>query len=641
MRFPQLLVLINVMIAGMNAHAAEPIPLRAGPLTMVFEPDTAMLRYVRLGADEVLRGISAPVRNEFWGTVPPQVKVLELKQEKNACSLKFEVTCREREVDFVWIGQISGDAKGKIEYTFDGEARASFKRNRIGFCVLHGETVAGKPWVLETTDGKKSEGRFPQFIAPHQPAKDLKAVAHEFAPKRWARIEFAGDVFEMEDQRNWTDASFKTYCTPLAIPYPVQLEKGARISQKITLTLDGDIPADAPPETRRDVVKLTVGKQEAKLPSIGLRLSSQIEKLSAKEIERLRKLKLDHLRVDLTPLDAGMPAELARAVEQAAALDTKLLAAVHLGDAPDDALERLATACKTAKPPVLTWLFIGADGPTVDKARKILHAQFPETSIGSGEDTNFTELNRNRPDIHHIDAVSYGLNPQVHATDYASIIETLPIQGDTLRSARQFTGNLPIIVSPVTLRVQHVSQPPAQGELPSNVDPRQASNFAAGWTIGSLANLSAAGANRITYYETVGWKGIMAAADGVASHDEFPARTGQVYPLYDVLDAVAEFAGGRTLQVESTEPAAVVGLLLKHGERQRLLIANLTSQPQNVALSGYDGKSITSRLHRDTSAQGETGDSAGWVKTSTAPLKDAAPMVLPPLGIVKVDRVLD
>lgn len=30
--------------------------------------------------------------------------------------------------------------------------------------------------------------------------------------------EFEGDVFEMEDQRNWTDASYKTYCTPWGCP---------------------------------------------------------------------------------------------------------------------------------------------------------------------------------------------------------------------------------------------------------------------------------------------------------------------------------------------------------------------------------------------------------------------------------------
>ena len=34
--------------------------------------------------------------------------------------------------------------------------------------------------------------------------------------------------------------------------------------------------------------------------------------------------------------------------------------------------------------------------------------------------------------------------------------------------------------------------------------------FAAAWTVGSLAGLAEAGVASITYYETVGWRGIMA-----------------------------------------------------------------------------------------------------------------------------------
>jgi hypothetical protein len=30
-----------------------------------------------------------------------------------------------------------------------------------------------------------------------------------------------GDAWEMEDHRNWLDASFKTYVRPLALPYPM------------------------------------------------------------------------------------------------------------------------------------------------------------------------------------------------------------------------------------------------------------------------------------------------------------------------------------------------------------------------------------------------------------------------------------
>src|SRR5438270_380407 len=157
---------------------------------------------------------------------------------------------------FFWHGTLVGSAEGKVEYTFDGHAQSTFLRNRIGFCLLHGQSAAGRPWLLEMTSGEKVKGRFPEFIAPHQPAKDLRAVAHEFMNGRWAYVRFEGDIFEMEDQRNWTDASFKTYCTPLELAYPVEVKKGTQIRQKITLHLEGDIPKNVPatPEYRNVIL---------------------------------------------------------------------------------------------------------------------------------------------------------------------------------------------------------------------------------------------------------------------------------------------------------------------------------------------------------------------------------------------------
>ncbi len=65
-----------------------------------------------------------------------------------------------------------------------------------------------------------------------------------------ATTAFAGDVFEMEDQRNWTDASYKTYVRPLARPWPYRLAAGETITQSVTVTLVADAQA-APAGMRR------------------------------------------------------------------------------------------------------------------------------------------------------------------------------------------------------------------------------------------------------------------------------------------------------------------------------------------------------------------------------------------------------
>ncbi len=164
-----------------RAHAAEPIPLRAGPVTMVFDADNVFLRYIRVGPHEVLRGINAPIRDQNWATIAPRVSNLRVEDRGDSFDVTFDVSCRDADIDFRWKGSISGTAQGVIEFTFDGEAHSTFKRNRIGFCVLHGPSAAGQAWMIETVDGNTSTGRFPKFISPHQPAKNLRAITHEVA----------------------------------------------------------------------------------------------------------------------------------------------------------------------------------------------------------------------------------------------------------------------------------------------------------------------------------------------------------------------------------------------------------------------------------------------------------------------------
>src|SRR5262245_43246682 len=92
----------------------ERIDLRAGPLTAVFEPESAFLRYVRLGGREVLRGIYAAVRDRNWCTVPPGISNLRLERAGDGFHMTFDVVCREGEIDFAWRGSISGERNGTI-----------------------------------------------------------------------------------------------------------------------------------------------------------------------------------------------------------------------------------------------------------------------------------------------------------------------------------------------------------------------------------------------------------------------------------------------------------------------------------------------------------------------------------------------
>ena len=88
---------------------------------------------------------------------------------------------------------------------------------------------AGTDLEIGTPDGEVRRTDLPGGrSSPHQPAMDIRSLAWTLRRRRHDRDPFDGDVFEMEDQRNWTDASYKTYSTPLERPFPVVVPDGAR-----------------------------------------------------------------------------------------------------------------------------------------------------------------------------------------------------------------------------------------------------------------------------------------------------------------------------------------------------------------------------------------------------------------------------
>ena len=158
------------------------------------------------------------------------ITVTALEQERDRFLLRFSARC-ERDAILFWCAGCMSATGGELCCEFHGEAKSNFRRNRIGFCVLHPILeCAGKAARFTTPDGRQHEGRFPDEIAPYQPFLELKTFTWNPGQGITATLAFEGDVFEMEDQRNWTDASFKTYCTPLARPLPVPVHNCTRAS---------------------------------------------------------------------------------------------------------------------------------------------------------------------------------------------------------------------------------------------------------------------------------------------------------------------------------------------------------------------------------------------------------------------------
>ncbi|MBA3709770.1 MAG: hypothetical protein H0W83_13235, partial [Planctomycetes bacterium] len=261
--------------------------LRAGPWDL--ELVDGDLRGVRIDGREAVQRIYLAVRDAEWGTVPARVVRQHVEANVDSFRIELEIESRGPEIHVRWRVDVSGSADGTIAYAIDGVAGTAFSSARMGLCVLLSRTLAGVPYRVHHVDGSDAFGALPLLVAPQQPVQDIGGFAYGLAADTEASLRFAGETFEMEDQRNWGDASFKIYGTPLARPYPVAVAAGARIRQSVELRSQRRqlaVAVAAPPAS-----------PPARLPKIGIALPA--EALDADAQVRLRALRPDHLRIDV------------------------------------------------------------------------------------------------------------------------------------------------------------------------------------------------------------------------------------------------------------------------------------------------------------------------------------------------------
>ena len=611
----------RVMQYGVDEALPSRRELRAGPVSVVLEEGD--LRYVTVAGQEVVRRLYVGVRNQNWDTIAPRYMGFAVDEGEGGFRVSFTAVHDDGDVAFTWDGAITGTVNGVIDYTLDGVAGRAFLKNRIGFCVLHPTELAGRKTAVETPEGM-SESAFPDLISPDQPFLDMVSIGHAVGDGTEARvtIQFEGDLFETEDQRNWTDASYKTYSTPLRLPYPVQVEAGERITQRVTISLDGAVPAasEAMKEPQFDIV---VGNEAVgTLPPIGLGIAGHQGPLATAAVAALRALAPSHLWVALDLGDAGWVDRLMQATREARAIETGLEISVMADATGGDGLGRLATALREVRVPVERVLVFPAmeepitfprqdlatTSEVLARAREAFAGAGLDVSLGGGARTYFTEFNRasGTLPVGEMAVAGYTINPQVHAFDNASLVETLGTQAETVRSARAIVGDVPLAIGPVTLRPPF--NPNATGpapevgehELPPSVDSRQLSLFAAGWTVGSLRHLAASGADSLTYYETTGWRGLIERAEGLTRQGLFPSRPGQLFPLYHVFAAVAKFAGGDVLPVTVADKFGIDALALRSVDRTRVLVASFHDDEREIAVALTGGGSAAVRYLDET-----------------------------------------
>ncbi len=610
--------------------------LTAGALSAVLEG--ADLRDVTISGHPALDAVYVTVRDAEWRTVPAQITGVPRTvycPDDVLDAVEWEVRHQLGGISFRWHGRIES-RPGRLRFEVDGEAESEFDANRIGLCLLHPQALRGNSLRVRGPSGE-SKGRFPVSINPRQPYTNFDLMTYSVSDYDDLQIALSGELFEMEDHRNWSDAGWKTYCSPLSQPIPVHQWPGHRVRQSVELSAHSRGSAAGPSHRRfarqpqpaapsSGPVQLRVGADDGnRWPSVGLGASGLPDSRSA--LEALHRILppsgLSHLHVELEH-DGDWEVALQRAVAEAVILDVPVDVAIVV---PVEGAEEMAAAAgkivgnRLGRVSVFSPVRHTTDAGAVKRVRRALARTGRSANVGGGSRAHLAELNRGDFDCGSWDFVTYGLTPQVHHTDDRAILGTIPAVSDGIRQALEIGGGLPVVVGPVTLRPRFNasigapdSLPKPEGDAP-DIDPRQHQTISGVYLAGALTAL--VGAAAVTIFRTVGPRGIVSV-------------DGNISAAATVFAAFAELTGlpARPVTSGGVEIVALACPIRADGE-QVLMITNRGAMDRRLEMPGM-------RIVRAASLVGgqEVAGDSGSPPTGPISIDPGAP--IPPRSVVRL-----
>lgn len=538
----------------------EPLPVRHTIGTWSWELRGDEIADVSFDGTRVLRMVRVVARDRDWNTVPITVSA----PRSTDLSLEFDLEMVGFGADIS--ATVRLDVADALRISVSGVSNTAFDRNRLGFVVLHPPNVAGAPLAVVSPDGSRRATGFPTRVSPHQPAFDIAALEWQ-SDGLESSLRFEGETFEMEDQRNWTDASFKTYSTPLALPFPVALDAGHQFRQALELACERVTTA---PAAAQAVVRLRLAGQ---VPDVVVGASTAAEPAPGFAVPAAAVL------VEVETEQTVWPDALTRAARTGLPLDVRIVTSDPSRiDGVLEALRGLSVVRVAAfsadthvtEPELWTALVAAA-------AQRGLEAQ-----LVAGTRAHFTELNRTQERLAPADAVTFSITPQMHARERAQLVESIAMQAIVARDAGEIAGGRPLHVGPITLRPRFnavSTTPRVDGPAtlaggygaaldPTATDERQHSTALAAWTVASFAALAGAGVASICYFEEWGDRGILDA-------------NGVPFPVHAVIAQLNDLRGQLLLVAEQDDPTLFT-LGAVSSDTVTILAANLAASERTL-----------------------------------------------------------
>jgi hypothetical protein len=448
-----------VILYGTEHPPASIDCFQLGPLS--FDLEAGKIRYIRFAGIEALRCIAFVVRGPGWESPAPVISDLKSAQSEDGLSIRYRAFYETAGGQLEVRAAIDALRHGGIVFTAEAHALTDFTTARTSFCILHPiEAVAGTPLDLTRPDESVEQVHFPDHISAHQPFMNIRALSHELAGGIRATVRMEGDIWEMEDQRNWTDASFKTYGRPRDLPWPYTIGKGDRVVQRAILAFERASPVAATAASK-DIVIGIGNAPIGRLPRVALALSPEEAPLAMAAAPALSALPheliawYEHGVQDLVALEAY--AALGRRLKAPVGLELVLPCKAPFEREMADAAALLHRAdlrpssLLAIQAPMTRWVLKRPEELGLPGFAEVYAAArrcFPGVALGAGVTSNFTEFNIDRPDLEGVDYVTHSTAAVIHEPDDRSVMETLETLPHIFRSMRHIAGGLPYRLGP-------------------------------------------------------------------------------------------------------------------------------------------------------------------------------------------------
>jgi len=496
-----------------------------------------------------------------------------------------------------------------VSYELKGLSEYQVSRWGICFCLNTSEWMgssvlsSGKTYSLaqniapQRVVGGVVQGLFPasnemHFVSPDN--RNLKVVS-------------TGKVLEAEDQRNWTDNTYKIYSGSLSEPFPFLMSTGAVWTQRASFEVG------VPKLTGADPAKILVHEIEA-LPSIGLQLNAD-PLLSPDDLEKaFVLLEIDHLRINEERLTSQ---KIATTAANGLILEVALLSS-NDGEALKAEVLQLSERI-----PAGSRLLVQREGrEVVDEAdlprNESLNSYIP------GTDAFLVDLQNDKKGFGN--SVSYSMSPTVHSFDTETIFKTLYTQQESIQFAQKFIAPR-VFISPITFSTRgNPHSGHSRDQRLTYAEPEIALHIrtieGAAWTLGSIFALASAGAFSGTWHELFGEFGIIySQSDSI-----------KFSPTFHAISALGAHHAHQITIATSLDNSWVA---FENRETKTILVASLRPWTVEITAKVFAGYTSMQSLRGDD-CEKASQIMDWWSYAETTPVLADFPLTLSPFEIALI-----